>query len=276
MHSGPIGIFDSGLGGLSVWREVQRLLPDESLIYLGDSGRCPYGPRPHGEILRFSQELSHWLVGQGCKLLVVACNTITGAAIDALRARYPLPFVGMEPALKPAAQQTHSGVIGVLATQGTFAGRHFQRALAHYGSQVEVQVQVGTGLVELVEQGQLDTPAARALLGDYLLPMLARGADQVVLGCTHYPFLRPLIEEILDGRAAIIDPAPAVARQVQRLLHTLDLEAPADQVPMYDFCTTGSVGDLQEFVAAIAPSFLANQVQFRGIDTRQLSLPAAG
>lgn len=253
MSAQPIGIFDSGLGGLSVWREVRQLLPQESLVYYGDSGRCPYGARPAAEIVAFSEEITAFLIDQGCKLIVVACNTATGAAIAHLRARFDLPFVGMEPAIKPAAIHTRSGVIGVLATRGTFAAAHFQRTRDRHAAHREVVVREGDGLVELVERGQSDSPEAATLLRTYLEPMLAAGADQVVLGCTHYPFLRPQIEAILGGRAAVIDPAPAVARQVARVLQAGDLLAPAGQVPHYRFFTSGDPAPMAALLQAIGP-----------------------
>lgn len=256
MSAQPIGIFDSGLGGLSVWREVRRCLPGESIIYYGDSGRCPYGPRPVAEIVAFSQEITQFLVDQGCKLIVVACNTATGAAIAALRASFSLPFVGMEPAIKPAAIHTRSGVIGVLATRGTFAAAHFQRTRDRHAAHREVVVQEGDGLVELVERGQGDSPTAAALLRRYLDPMLAAGADQIVLGCTHYPFLRPQIEAILAGRATVIDPAPAVARQVGRVLQASGLLAPPAQVPTYRFFSSGDPAEMKALLSSITdPGF---------------------
>ncbi|RMG55904.1 MAG: glutamate racemase [Bacteroidetes bacterium] len=267
MSTQPIGIFDSGLGGLSVWREVQRLLPYESILYYGDSGRCPYGPRPAADIRTFSTEITQYLVAQGCKLIVVACNTATGAAIAHLRAHFPLPFVGMEPAIKPAAIHTLSGVIGVLATRGTFAAAHFQRTRERHASDREVLVQEGDGLVELVESGRAESPEATALLRHYLDPMLAAGADQVVLGCTHYPFLREPIEQILGERARIIDPAPAVARQVVRVLDQAGLLAPAGQEPHYRFVTSGEKPPMEDLLGTILPAGLTYTIETKRMDS---------
>lgn len=214
-----IGMFDSGLGGLSVWRAVRALLPHWPIHYVADQARCPYGPRPHEEIRQFSLEIADFLRQHDPALIVVACNTATGAAIQSLRETWPdLPFVGMEPALKPAAEHSQSGVIGVLATQGTFAGGHFQRTKAQHADGKEVHIQQGDGLVELVENGMADSDEAEAVLRKYLDPMLSAGADQIVLGCSHYPFLEARMRQIVGDQAHIIDPSPAIAKQVQRLL----------------------------------------------------------
>lgn len=251
MNAQAIGIFDSGLGGLSVWQELFQQLPHESVIYVADSGYCPYGSRPQAEIERLSDRIVRFLRGQACKLIVVACNTATAAAIADLRARYDLPFVGMEPAIKPAARATRSGVIGILATRGTFAGQHFQHSRTAYAHDKEVVIQEGQGLVELVERGQTRSLEAYRLLERYLQPMLQAGADQVVLGCSHYPFLRETMQEILAGRAEIVNPAPAVVRQVARLLTIHDLAAPPLRPSTHTFYTTGQLADLQRMVREI-------------------------
>ncbi|MDX2283724.1 MAG: glutamate racemase [Bacteroidia bacterium] len=254
MHPGPVGIFDSGLGGLSVWREVRKLLPHEPLIYYADSARCPYGPRPAAEIRQFSGEITRWLLDRGCKLIVVACNTATAAAISWLREQFEVEFVGMEPAVKPAAAHTRTGHIGILATRGTFGGAHFQRAVERFAAGVEVHVQPGDGLVELVEQGRLDGPETEALLRRYLEPMLGAGCDQIVLGCTHYPFLLPAIRRIAGPEVQLIDPAPAVARRVRELLHARGLEAPADAGPLLEAFTSG---DPASFASVLSRAELA-------------------
>ncbi len=248
MNPHPIGIFDSGLGGLSVWREVTGLLPHESTIYFADSANCPYGGKTPEEITRLSARITGYLLSQGCKLIVVACNTATAAAIDYLRAHYDLPFVGMEPAVKPAALDTRSGHIGVLATAGTFRGSLYRETSRRYASEVKLHFRTGDGLVELVEAGELDSPHARALLHRYLDPMREAGIDQLVLGCTHYPFLRPLIEEIVGPGVRVIDPAPAVARQVQRRLEAGGLLAPAGAVSQYRFLSGGDIQLMQKMV----------------------------
>ena len=235
----PIGVYDSGLGGLTVWREIRRALPGESLVYLGDGANCPYGSRPRGEVQVLSDAAVARLVELNCKMVVVACNTATAAAIGFLREKYAgLPIVGMEPAVKPACLATRSGVVGVLATERSLDGELFRRTAAKYGSGVEVLTYPGTGFVELVEADREDTPEAEACVRAAVEPMLARGADQIVLGCTHYPFLIHVLERILAGRVvAVVDPSPAVARRVGELLDRYGLRAAADHRPVFTFHT---------------------------------------
>lgn len=245
-----IGIFDSGLGGLSVWKEIVSLLPEVPLVYVADSGRCPYGSQPVEDIQAYSREITEFLISQGCELIVIACNTATAAAIKGLRAEFDLPFVGMEPAIKPAAQATLSKVVGILATAGTFRGQHFQRAREQYAANTELILQVGHGLVEFVENGQLDGPEVESALRSFLEPMVEAGADQIVLGCSHYPFLRPMMEGIVGNQVTIIDPAPAVAEQTVRLWN--ELNATPESVILYSFFTSGDVSSMQRFVTAIS------------------------
>ena len=213
MNDAPIGVYDSGLGGLTVWREVRRMLPSESLVYLGDGKNCPYGSRPREEVRRLADEAVAFLVAQGCKLVVVACNTATAAAIDFLREKYaPMPIVGMEPAVKPACLNTRSGVVGVLATERSLDGELFRRTAAKYGSGVELITAPGRGFVELVESDRESTPEAEQAVRDAVAVMLEHGADQIVLGCTHYPFLLPVLERVVAGRGVeIVDPSPAAS-----------------------------------------------------------------
>lgn len=239
MDNRPIGVYDSGLGGLTVWREIRRQLPEESLIYLGDGKNCPYGARPAEEIRHLADEAVGRLVAMGCKMVVVACNTATAAAIEFLRAKYAtLPIVGMEPAVKPASLHTRSGVIGVLATARSLDGDLFRRTAARYGADIQVLTAVGEGFVELVEESREQTPEAFEAVRRILDPMIAGGADQIVLGCTHYPFLLPLFERIVEGRGVtIVDPSPAVARRVGQLLDENDLHAERGHTPRYEFIT---------------------------------------
>lgn len=220
----PIGVYDSGLGGLSVWRELWRLLPGESYIYLGDGKNCPYGDRPKEEIAHLADQAVGRLVELGCKLVVVACNTATAAAIEELRAKYrEIPIVGMEPAVKPACLTTRSRVVGVLATERSLDGELFRRTAARYGEDIEVLAVAGRGFVELVEEHREATPEAEALVREVVEPMLERGADRIVLGCTHYPFLIPLLRRIIGSREVeLIDPSPAVACRVKQLLEERD------------------------------------------------------
>lgn len=239
MNDAPIGIYDSGLGGLTVWREVRRLLPEESLLYLGDGKNCPYGSRTREEVREFSDAAVARLAAEGCKLVVVACNTATAAAIDFLRAKYAaLPIVGMEPAVKPACLHTRSGVVGVLATERSLEGDLFHRTAARYGRDVTVIAEPGRGFVELVENDLEATPEADRAVAAALNEMLARGADQIVLGCTHYPFLMEAIRRATAGRdVTVIDPAPAVARRTAQLLDECGLRAAAGHRPAYGFLT---------------------------------------
>lgn len=217
-----IGVFDSGVGGLSVVRYLLQELPQESLIYYADSARAPYGNKSRAEVIRYSEEITQFLLDQGCKLIVVACNTATGIAITHLRATFKVPFIGMEPAIKPAASASLSGKIGVLATSNTFEADHFNRTLNRFANDVEVFMTIGEGLVELVEQGKSQSEEVKQLLHKYLQAMILEGVDQLVLGCTHYPFLLPVIQEIIPASVQIHDPAPAVARQVRRILEQED------------------------------------------------------
>ena len=214
-----IGIFDSGSGGLSVYRELVKLLPQERFVYYSDNAHCPYGEKTALYIQRRARFITEFLLDKGADIIVVACNTATAAAIATLRAEYPnVPFVGMEPAVKPAALGTRSGVIGVLATAGTLKGSKYLNTRGMYADDVRVVEHVGQGFVELVEAGILDGPQAESTVRASLQPLLDEGADVVVLGCTHYPFLRPVIERIAGPGVQVIDPAPAVARQTLRLL----------------------------------------------------------
>ena len=228
MSRAPIGIFDSGVGGISVLREIRALLPHEDLIYFADSGHCPYGGKPRESILARAVEITDCLLAQGAKMIVVACNTATIAAVEHLRAIYPLPFVGMEPALKPAVTATRSGVVGVLATGAALAGEKFHRLLAAQAGGVRFITQPCPGWVEQVELGDLNSAATRRLVVTHTAPLLAAGADVFVLGCTHYPFLAPMIREVIGPGPALLDTGAAVARQVRRVLEREGLLRTAD------------------------------------------------
>jgi glutamate racemase len=222
-----IGVMDSGVGGISVLKHIHALLPHEDLRYFADSKYAPYGNKTPDEIKARCFEIADFLIAQDVKALVVACNTATAAAIDDMRAKYTLPIIGMEPAVKPAAAATKNGVIGVLATVGTLKSAQFAALLETYGRNVEVATQACIGLVECIERGELNTETTRELLNKYLSPLLKEGADTIVLGCTHYPFVRPLIEEIVGPNVAIIDTGAAVAKQLQKKLAEANLLSPA-------------------------------------------------
>ena len=232
-----IGIFDSGLGGLSVWQALHDALPYESLIYLGDGARCPYGSRSREEVLKFTEEAVERLLSEDCKMIVVACNTATAVAIKYLREKYTdIPFVGLEPAVKPAALTTKSGVIGVLATKRSLEGDHFRRAEERFGSEVTILKAVGEGFVEAVEENREHTPETVELVRKAVLPLVEAGADKIVLGCTHYPFLRDEIASVAGDGVEIIDSSEAVARRVISLLEENGI-AKSEGKPEYRFLT---------------------------------------
>jgi len=247
---GPIGVFDSGVGGLSVWREIVRQLPEEDTLYVADQAHIPYGPRPLEEIRGYAEGITRFLLSQGAKVIVVACNTASGAALTHLRQTFPtVPFVGMEPAVKPAVEHTQRGIVGVIATPATLQGELFRRLVERYAGQVQVLTQTCPGLVELVEAGELHSERTRQALQGFLQPMLSAGIDQLVLGCTHYPFLSEAIAEVAGPSVQLIDPAPAVARQVARILDARGLRRQAGQAARHTFCTSGN------------PQALAHQAQ---------------
>ena len=236
----PIGIYDSGLGGLTVWREVRRALPGESLAYLGDGANCPYGSRPREEVQALADAAVARLVELDCKMVVVACNTATAAAIGFLREKYaPMPIVGMEPAVKPACLATRSGVVGVLATERSLDGELFRRTAARYGDGVDLVTAPGRGFVELVENDLEATPEAEATVRAAVAEMLEHGADQIVLGCTHYPFLSDVLHEVAGPGVELIDPAPAVVRQLERRLAANDALSDGFS-PEHRFFVTGA------------------------------------
>lgn len=240
-HYRPIGIFDSGVGGLSVLREVQNQYPTEDLIYLADQAHVPYGIRSKEEVLGYADGIVRFLLGKECKLIIVACNTASAVALADLREKYPdVPFVGMEPAVKPAAADTRSGVVGVLATPATFQGDLYASTVERFARGVKILQDTCPGLVEQIESGYIDDPKTRKILENALKPMLAERVDEVVMGCTHYPFVIPIIQDIVGEGVSVIDPAPAIARQAGRMLEDFDLITPEGKTPQYYFLTTGN------------------------------------
>ncbi len=234
----PIGFFDSGVGGLCIRDAVRALLPREDTLYIADSAHCPYGNKSADEVRALARGLTQRLLAAGCKMVVVACNTATAAAIDALRAEWPdVPFVGMEPAVKPAALHSRTGVVGVLATQGTFNGRLYRETRARFAASTTVLAAVADDWVQLVERGELTGARAEASVRAQVEPLLAAGADHLVLGCTHFPHLAPLIAQVAQGRAVIVEPSAAVARQVRRLLAARNLLNPSGGA-RHDVATT--------------------------------------
>lgn len=235
MDNSPIGVFDSGMGGLSVWRELRKALPEESVVYYGDGAHCPYGEKPAEEVAGYIDDAVRTLLGAGTKLIVLACNTATMIAVKRLRAAYPVPFVGMEPAIKPAAATTRSGIIGVLATRASLGSDWFGELSGKYATGVRIIPAVGEGFVEAVERGEEETPATRLLVREAVRPVVEAGADRIVLGCTHYPFLAEAIAAEAGRNVEIIDPAPAIARRTASLLDRHALRAGKGHTPVYTF-----------------------------------------
>ncbi len=252
-----IGVFDSGVGGLSVLREIWAQLPNEDTIYFADTAHCPYGSRSADEIRQLAVSITGFLVGQGAKVIVVACNTASAAALHHLRARFAVPIVGMEPAVKPAVEHTHTGRVGVIATQVTFQGDLFARLLERFASGVDVHTRACPGLVEQVEAGRLDDPETDRLLRLYLQPLVEAGIDSLVLGCTHYPFLREAIQRAVGPAVEVIDPASAVARQTGRVMEQNRLLRTSQEPAQRLFDVTG---DTAAF-AAMAERLLAVPVR---------------
>ena len=242
MNLNPIGVFDSGVGGLSVLREIRNLMPNEDILYFGDQGHVPYGPRPMEQIQDFSEGITRFLLKERSKIIVVACNTASAAALKYLRQAFPnVQFVGMEPAVKPAAEKTQTGKVGVLATPATFQGALYASVVERFANGVELFQNTCNGLVQQIEKGNLDGEETRKILEGALHPMLEKKIDTVVLGCTHYPFVIPLIEKIVGENVRVIDPAPAVAKQVKRLLEAGEALNQKEQLGSTRFMTSGDV-----------------------------------
>lgn len=237
----PVGIFDSGVGGLSVWREIARHLPDESTIYIADQAHLPYGPRPAAELFRYAEGITRYLIRHhNCKAIVVACNSASAAALKHLRAQFPsMHFIGMEPAIKPAAEQTRSGVVVVLATPATLQGELFVATAERHAQGVRIIGEPCPGLVQAIEADHAHTRETEMMLRGFLRAGLEAGADQVVLACTHYPFVIDVIHRIVGQKMHVIDPAPAVVRQLGRILRQGEMSAQPGAPATHQFFTTG-------------------------------------
>lgn len=247
-----VAIFDSGVGGLSVLRHIADVLPHENILYFADQAHVPYGPRSAGEIRHFCQAITQFLSEQGAKIIVVACNTASAAALTYLRQLFPsLPIVGMEPAVKSAAQQTESGKVGVLATAVTFGSPRYVDLMTRFAQDITVYEDPCLGLVDLIEAGEIHSLATEQLLRPILTPMLEAGVDTLVLGCTHYPFVLPLLAEMVGTVVTIIDPAPAVARQTARILQQQGLLAATAPPRQVHLLTTGDAAALQQFASQV-------------------------
>lgn len=249
----PIGILDSGLGGLSVLNEIRALMPDEDIIYFGDSAWCPYGARPADEIQQRVFTITDFLLEKHCKLIVIACNSATINAVEALRSSYPLPFVGMEPGVKPAAALTTSGTIGVLATEASLAGEKFHRLIDAHSQNIKVITRPAPRFVELVEKGELSGENARHIIEQETRPLIEAGADTLVLGCTHYPFLRPLIQDIVGDHIQILDTGAAVAKQVENILNAQENGTSPSSANCQIF-TTGDLLHTQKIFPTLCPT----------------------
>lgn len=257
----PIGIFDSGVGGTSIWKEIHELLPNEHTIYLADSMNAPYGEKPREEILRLSFKNTEKLLRMGAKIIVVACNTATTNAIQQLRAHFAVPFIGIEPAIKPAATQSQKKVIGILATKGTLSSQLFAQKSDLYGKTTKVIEVVGYGLVEAIERGQHDTKEMDRLLLSHLHPMMEEGIDYLVLGCSHYPYLIPNLKRLLPDSVKIIDSGLAVARQTKVVLEAKDLLSEYPQKTP-EFFTNGNPEILKNLVNTSEQSYEVSHLDF--------------
>lgn len=239
-NDAPIGVYNSGVGGLSVLRAIHSQLPNEATLYFADQAKVPYGERPLEEVRKLGEGITRMMINQGAKLIVIACNTASAASLKYLRDLFPkFPFVGMEPAVKPAAEQTLSGKVGVLATPSTFHGELYASVVDRFAKDVQIFEATCPGLVKQIERGYLNTFLTRRILQQALQPMLAEGVDTLVMGCTHFPFVIPLIQEIAGESVRVIDPAPAIARQTERVLIRYDLLRSSSATPTHHYLTSG-------------------------------------
>ncbi|MEG6616331.1 glutamate racemase [Peptococcaceae bacterium 1198_IL3148] len=263
----PIGIFDSGVGGLSIAKEIRKLLPHEDLLYFADSAYCPYGEKLPTIIKDRVFAICDFLISKGAKMLVVACNTASIVSLDDIRSYYKIPVIGVEPAVKPAVAATKTGTIGVLATGVTLSGDRFSSLVKRYGDQATVVTQPCPGLVELVEKGQTIGPETEAMLTNYLQPLLNNNADTIVLGCTHYPFLRPLIHKLVGNDITVIDTGEAVARQTKRMLVNNDLQNDQTNDGQETIFTSGNVESVQPVVRLLwnKPSLEVKYIETGGV-----------
>ena len=251
MNNNPIGIFDSGIGGLSVVQEIQALLPDERIIYIADSAYAPYGNKPHSFIQQRCETLSHFLVGQQAKAIVIACNTATAVAVTTLRQQFEIPIIAMEPGVKPAIAATKSGIVGVLATENTLASEQFTRLVHRYAESVRVISQPCPGLVEQIETGEFNSDMTRGLITQYTAPLLAGGADTIVLGCTHYPLIRQQITQAVGAQVTVIDTGQAVAQQLKRKLVEQQLLGDETQQGVNEYWTSADARHIGKLLCTL-------------------------
>ncbi len=259
MNKQPIGIFDSGVGGTSIWKEIHKLLPKENSIYLADSINAPYGPKGEKAIIQLCIKNTELLLEKGCKLIVVACNTATTNAIDYLRTTYKVPFIGIEPAIKPAALNTKTNAVGILATQGTLTSALFSKTSGKFANNINVIEQVGEGIVDLIESGKLYSEEMTTLLKTYLEPMIKANIDYLVLGCSHYPYLIPQLTKLLPNDVKIIDSGEAVARQTKTILDKHNSLNNENNYPKIEFFTNGNPEVIEKL---LGNSFRADYLNF--------------
>ncbi|WP_103865808.1 glutamate racemase [Aquimarina sp. I32.4] len=262
MQNQSIGIFDSGVGGTSIWKEIVTLLPNEDTIFLADSQYAPYGKRSKEEIIELSIKNTEKLLNLNSKIIVVACNTATTNAIKVLRATYDIPIIGIEPAIKPAAIHTKTKKVGVLATKGTLSSELFTKTSDLYTQNIEVIEVIGTGLVELIEAGKIESKEMYTLLNTYISPMLEENIDHLVLGCTHYPYLIPVLKKILPSKVSIIDSGEAVARQTKAILTTNNLLTHSTKNGNHTIYTNGDISIIQEILKPIPNKHTIKQLNF--------------
>lgn len=252
MNNYPAGIFDSGVGGLSVWQEIDRRLPNESIVYYADNANCPYGDKTQAEVSAFSENAVRFLLSKQCKLIVIACNTATSMAIDLLRTKFEIPIIGIVPAIKPAATNSKTGVIAILATTGTLQSRKFNETREKFSGNTEVIPVEANDLVEIVERGLQNTPQAEAALRRHIDPLLERNIDHLVLGCTHFPFLIDDIRKITGNSVILENPAAAIAKRTEYILQKEKICASPDNKKQVEFYASGNIDLLQQFQLRIA------------------------
>lgn len=262
MSKQAIGVFDSGIGGLSIWKEIVSLLPDENTIYLADSSNAPYGQKPQKKILELSIKNTELLIKKDCKIIVVACNTATTNAISYLRKNYDIPFIGIEPAIKPAALNTQNNTIGILATKGTLSSELFYKTSQNFTEGIKVIEQIGEGLVPLIEKGQIESNEMDSLLKKYLNPMLEKHIDYLVLGCSHYPFLIPKIKKIVGENVTIIDSGEAVAKQTKAILEKNNLQNNSNTKAQHQLFSNTNIKTLERFIAGVHNVHIVEYLDF--------------
>jgi len=262
MNADPIGIFDSGIGGITIFEEIHSILPNENIIYLADSKNAPYGKKTQEKIIDLSIKNTEFLLKKRCKLIVVACNTASTNAVKTLREKYDVPFIRIQPAIKPAALNSKTKTVGILATEGTITSDLFYETSQRFAKGVEVVEQIGDGIVELIESGKMHSPEMDTLLRKYLYPMLEKKIDYLVLGCTHYPFLIPQLSEIIGYNVSIIDSGAAVARQTKNILELEDLINNSNSNTQQLFYINKNPDVFQSLLNTMDKTFIAEQLDF--------------